>query len=56
MEKEAKLYRLGHSWAVTLPIDWVHANGIEADSRVRMNYEDGTVTIRPVAGKGRKRA
>jgi antitoxin component of MazEF toxin-antitoxin module len=56
MEREARIHRQGGSYLVTLPSDWIKANGMELDGTCRMDYEDGTVTIRPAAGKGRKRA
>jgi antitoxin component of MazEF toxin-antitoxin module len=54
MEREARIHRQGGSYLVTLPVDWVKQNGMELDGFCRLEYENGTVTIRPVAGKGRK--
>ncbi len=55
MERESKLYRLGHSWAVTIPPDWIRSNRLDDAPRVAIEYDDDSVTIRPVNGKGRKK-
>jgi len=55
MERTSRVYRLGGSLVVTLPIDWAHANRLGPESEVEMVYDDNSVTIRPVRETARRK-
>jgi len=47
IEVPARLYRLGGSFAVTLPQAWVKSNGLQPGESLTMEYDGRMVTIRP---------
>lgn len=45
-KREAKVVKLGSSYAVFLPQDWCRGNGVEKGSIVPIEY-DGDVVVKP---------
>jgi phosphate uptake regulator len=56
MEQEGRLVKVGGSLMVTLPLAWVRFERLEAGALLKMNYDEGAVTIRPVKGTNRRKA
>ena len=47
VEKIRKVIHLGGSLVITLPPEWLAANGITVEDHLRVNYWDDLVIVRP---------
>jgi virulence-associated protein VagC len=50
LHRESSALQQGKSTTVTLPADWVRANGVRVKDRLLITYDDESVTVRPKKG------